>query len=205
MFDGCQLSRFGSNEWNKLPSTAKELEACREYLWKIKEAAPEGCRLIWVMGNHDQRFIRKLVDGAGEFQGIHGFDLRDHFPDWETCYRFTVNEGEPGMTDFVHNWANGIHAAYNNTLRAGCNYVTGHTHRLMDRPWNDRTGRRYGIETGTLTDTDGPQAYYVAGRPVDWGSGFPVLTYNNSVLLRPEYVDVVDEGVACFRSECYEV
>jgi hypothetical protein len=153
------------------------------------------------MGNHDQRFVRKLAEGAGEFEGVPGFDIRDHFPGWEFCYRYTVNPGKDGMTDFVHNWAGGIHAAYNNVLRSGCNYVTGHTHRLMDRPWSDRTGRRYGIETGTLIEIDGPQSYYVGGRPTDWGPGFPVLTFRNGRLMRPEYVDVIGKNLFTFRAQ----
>ena len=205
VFDGAKVSRFGSSEWNKLPSVAEELKACVEYLWKIRKVAPQGTRFIWVQGNHDQRFVRKIIDGASEFEGVPGFDIRDHFPDWEMCYRFTVNPGKDGMTDFVHNWAGGIHAAYNNVLRAGCNYVTGHTHRLMDRPWADRTGRRYGVETGTLTEIDGPQAYYVGGRPVDWGAGFPVLTFKDGRLLRPEYVDVIGKDKISFRSQVVAV
>lgn len=201
VFDGAKVSRFGSSEWNKLPSVAQELKACINYLAAIKKAAPKKTRLIWVMGNHDQRFARKLIEAAGEFESVAGFDLRDHFPGWEFCYRFTVNPNSDGMTDFVHNWAGGIHAAYNNVLRSGCNYVTGHTHRLLDRPWSDRSGRRYGIETGTLTDVDGPQSYYVAGRPVDWGSGFPVLTYREGKLMRPEYVDVIGKNKISFRAQ----
>lgn len=205
IFDGAKASRWGSAEWNTLPSVNDELRACREYLAKIKAVAPKKARFIFVMGNHDNRFIRKLCEGSPEFSGVFGFDLRDHFPGWEFCYRFTVNPGKDSMTDFVHNWANGTHAAYNNVLRSGCNYVTGHTHRLLDRPFMDRTGRRYGIETGTLTDIDGPQSYYVAGRPVDWGSGFPVLTFKQGRLLRPEYVDVIGKNTISFRSQIVKV
>lgn len=204
VFDGAKLSRFPQVEFTKLPSVIEELKACKEYLTKIQQAAPNA-RLIWVMGNHDQRFIKSLIAAAAEFEGVSGFDIRDHFPLWEFCYRFTINDRQDGMTDFVHNWSGGVNAALANTMKAGCNYITGHTHRLLDRPWNDRTGRRYGIETGTLIEIDGKQSFYVAGRPVDWGQGFPVLTFRNGLLMRPEYVDVLNKTDCCFRGEIFKV
>jgi hypothetical protein len=96
------------------------------------------------------------------------------------------------MTDVVHNWAGGVHAAYNNVLRSGVSYVTGHTHRNLVRPWMDRSGLRWGIETGTLAGDGHPSSYYIAGRPVDWHPGFILLTFFEGKLLRPEHVDVFD-------------
>lgn len=208
VFDGTEISRFGSSEHNKKPSPAQELAACVAWVGRVTAAARRGnpkVRLIWVMGNHDNRYVRLLVEHAAGYAGVHGMDIRDHFPDWQFCYRLTINEGEPGHTDIVHNWAGGVHAAYNNVLRSGVSYVTGHTHRNLTRPWRDRSGVRYGVETGTGLEIDGPQTYYVAGRPVDWHPGFPLLTYHRGRLLRPEHLDVLEEGEFSFRGQVVEI
>lgn len=208
VFDGTTLSRFANNEFNKVPSAAEELKACVDWAERVVAAARKGnprVRLIWVMGNHDNRYLRRLLESASGYEGVPGMDLRDHFPAWEFCYRFTVNEGQASHTDFVHNWAGGIHAAYNNVMRSGVSYVTGHTHRNLTRPWRDRTGQRYGVETGTGLEIDGPQSYYVGGRPVDWHPGFPVLTYHRGRLLRPEHIDVLEDGLVSFRGQVLDV
>ena len=204
VFDGNQVSRFPASEWNKTPTMQEELRAAREYMDDLAEAAGRAHR-IWVMGNHDQRFTRALVAQAAAFEGVEGFDIRDHFPAWKLVYRLTVNPDAPSMTDVCHNWNNGIHAAYNNALRSGVNYVTGHTHRLQYRHWADRRGTRYGVETGTLMDPEGPQSYYVGGRPTDWVPGFVLLTYAGGQLLQPEFVQVLGEGRVAFRGKVWEV
>lgn len=200
VFDGATTSRFPSSEWNKLPTTQEELKAAREFMDDLAKACGKAQR-VWVLGNHDQRFVRTLVAQASAFEGVDGFDIRDHFPAWKLVYRATLNPEKPSMTDIVHNWANGVHSAYNNVLRSGVSYVTGHTHRLLARHWTDRRGTRYGIETGTLMERDGPQSYYVAGRPTDWVPGFVVLTYADGQLLPPEFVQVLGEGRVSFRGK----
>lgn len=207
VFDGVTTSRWGANEWNRVPSTQEEIRAVTEYLGELRaEAKKAGVKhCIITLGNHDQRFVRTLAAHAAGFEGLPGFDIRDYFVGWDVCYRVTVNPEGDGMTDILHDWAGGIHAAYNNTLRSGVNYVTGHTHRLMDRPFRDRRGRRFGIETGTCVELNGPQTYYAAGRPADSQSGFVLLTYHQGKLLRPEYVDVLEEGKISFRGQIVEV
>jgi hypothetical protein len=104
-----------------------------------------------------------------------------------------------GNTLIKHRWHNGIHATYNNALKGGVNVVTGHLHRLQVSAWGDYTGRRYGVDTGTLAEPDGQQFMYLEHNPVPWASGFAVLTFRNGVLLPPELVEVID-GEAFFRS-----
>lgn len=204
LFDGAHVSRFTPKNHNQLPTVRQEIEACQAFVEAIKKASP-GSPLTIVVGNHDERYTARLVERVPEYAGVQHFDIRHLFPEATWCYRLTINPGGEGMTDIVHCWAAGIHGAYNNVLRGGVNYVTGHTHRGLTRPWNDRAGRRYGVETGTLIDIDGPQAYYVAGRPVDWHPSFVVLTYRAGRLLRPEHVDVHDDGVVSWRGELLKV
>lgn len=198
LFDGTGLSRFPASNWNQKPSVKQELDACKDFTSALAAASP-GSKKFFVPGNHDERFNRRLIEGVPEYAGVPGFNLYDAFPEWTVAYRLTVNPEGAGMTDLVHNWAGGIHAAYNNVLRSGINYVTGHTHRNLVRPWMDRSGIRYGIETGTLTGIDHPSTYYTGGRPVDWHPGFIVLTFADGLLMRPEHVDVLDEERVAHR------
>jgi hypothetical protein len=122
-------------------------------------------------------------------------DLFEYFGRWKPTYAIDIN----GTTLVKHRWHNGIHATYNNALKGGVNVVTGHLHRLQVSAWGDYTGRRYGVDTGTLAEPDGQQFMYLEHNPVPWASGFAVLTFRNGVLLPPELVEVID-GEAFFRS-----
>lgn len=84
--------------------------------------------------------------------------------------------------------------------------VTGHLHQLKVTPYTDYNGRRYGVDTGTLADLFGPQFVdYTEANPVNWHSGFAVLTFKNGQLLQPELVQKWDEGTIEFRGQLIEV
>jgi len=87
-----------------------------------------------------------------------------------------------------------------NTLKSGRSIVTGHLHQLKVTPWTDYNGRRYGVDTGTLAEPGGDQFAYCEENPVNWCSGFCVLTFKNGMLLPPELCEVIN-GVAYFRGE----
>jgi hypothetical protein len=56
------------------------------------------------------------------------------------------------------------------------------------------------VDTGTLAEPYGPQFGYTEANPVNWCSGFAVLTYKDGKLLPPELCEVI-EGKAYFRGE----
>ena len=62
----------------------------------------------------------------------------------------------------------------------------GYLHKLSVTPWSDYRGRRYGIDTGTMAGPYGPQFNYTEAGPVNWASGFAVLTFHKGKLLQPE-------------------
>jgi hypothetical protein len=91
-------------------------------------------------------------------------------------------------------------------LWSGKTIVTGHLHSLRVTPLSDYTGTRYGVDCGTLADPYGPQfTHYTEDNPVNWRSGFVVLTFYRGRLLWPEVVHVIDEGQVTFRGKVYEV
>jgi hypothetical protein len=110
-------------------------------------------------------------------------------------------------TMIKHRWHNGIHAVYNNTLKSGVSFVTGHLHSLKVTPWTDMGAQktRYGVDTGTMANIDDPAFFYTEDSPVNWRSGLAVLTFWEGKLMPPELCEVISEGIVYFRGKIIEV
>lgn len=194
-FDGATISRHPRIGWDKKPSVVEELRAVDERLSEIERAA-KGARLVWCLGNHDSRFECFLAANAPQLEGVPGFTLKHHFPRWSPAWSCWINDD----TVVKHRLRNGIHAPHQNTVNAGVNIVTGHLHQLKVSPFSDYRGRRYGTDSGTLADPYGPQFVdYTEAGPVNWHSGFVVLTFRGGRMLEPELVKRWDDGVVEFR------
>jgi len=201
-FDGALISRHPRIGWDTKPTVVDELRCVTDRLLEVSKAAPKGCRLIWPLGNHDARYETFLAASVPQFQGVDGFHLKDHFPEWKACWSCWIND----EVVVKHRWKGGAHATWNNTINAGKSIVTGHLHQLKVTPFSDYNGRRYGVDTGTLADPYGPQFIdYTEGNPVNWCSGFAVLTFKDGKMLSPELVRKWDENVIEFRGELIEV
>lgn len=55
VFDGASVSRHPSIGWESKPTVVDEINACKERLAEIEDAAPWAKR-IWTAGNHDLRY-----------------------------------------------------------------------------------------------------------------------------------------------------
>ena len=89
---------------------------------------------------------------------------------------------------------------------SGKTIITGHLHSLKVTPFDDYNGTRWGVDTGTLADPKGPQFQdYLEANPVNWRSGFIVLTFQDGKLLWPEVARVVDETTIDFRGKLVRV
>lgn len=203
-FDGASISRFPRIGWDSTPTIIQELKACDAALGEIEEsavAARHNVRRIWTLGNHDARFENRLAANAPQYEQVHGFSLKDHFPAWTPCWAVWN-----GNTVIKHRYKGGIHATHNNTVNAGVNIVTGHLHSLKVTPFDDYNGTRYGVDTGTLADPLGPQfENYLEHSPTNWRSGFVVLTFKDGRLLWPEVVKVWAPGSIEFRGQVMDV
>lgn len=201
-FDGASISKHGRIGFlEHRPSVIQELNACKDMLSGLSDAA-KGAVLTWPLGNHDSRFETFLAASAPQYEFVHGFHLKDHFPEWKPCWATWIN----GDTVVKHRWKGGIHATHNNAVGSGVNIVTGHLHSLKVTPWTDYNGTRYGIDTGTLAEIDGDQFLnYTEDNPRNWRSGFAVLTFWKGKLLPPETVEVIGDGLVAFRGKAYEV
>lgn len=209
MFDGAQASRHPRIQWSSTPTVKEELEACQEFMGGIEATASKNTQLIWCLGNHDARFETFLSNAGGltTYEGVQGFALKDHFPMWKSCWSFWINED----TCIKHKWKGGFGATRGNTLNAGINYITGHTHNLSVFPVTDLSpafnmGTRWGVQTGTLADIHSEAfVHYTEDAPVDWRSGFVLLTFDNGRMLMPEMIMVCGEDEYEFRGAIHKV
>ena len=202
VFDGARVSRHPAGIWahEKRPSVKEELQACSDFLGAVCKAS-SASKKVWLWGNHDQRFEYRLSALTPEYEGVPGFALKDHFPEWTMGMSLWVNDA------VIKHRANhsGVHAVYNNTLKSGKSIITGHLHSLKVTPWTDWVSTRYGVDTGTLSDLDGPQFNYNEDNPANHRSGFAVLTFRGGKLLMPELVQVWGDDAVEFRGEIIPV
>lgn len=201
IFDGATISRHPRIMWSRAPSVIDELKACQAAMGEI-EAAAGRAKLIWTLGNHDARYESRLANHTPEFSDVVGFKLADQFTRWQMCWAAWPTE----HVVIKHRFKGGLHATHNNTLTAGKTMVTGHLHSLKVTPFSDYSGTRFGVDTGTLADPYGPQFQdYTEDNPVNWRSGFAVLTFHDGQLLWPELVHRIREDAVEFRGKVIAV
>jgi hypothetical protein len=105
-----------------------------------------------------------------------------------------------------HRFKSGVHAPHNNTMWAGRTIVTGHLHSQKIYPLSDYNGTRWGVDAGTMADPYGPQFYnYTELNPLNWRSGFAMLTFVKGKLLMPELIWVSGPGTVQFRGKEWSV
>jgi hypothetical protein len=200
ILDGARISRHPRIMWEQQPQLKDEIHAVQDRCAEIERAAGKA-KLVRTIGNHDARFENYLSGRVSEVEGMPGSTLLDFLPKWRAGWALHLNAKTDGWVCIRHRpVGGGLHAAINSTLKAGVSYVHGHLHQLKVTPWADYRGRRYGVDTGTMADVGGPQFTYVEAGPLNWASGFAVLTFREGRLLPPEIV-VVDGGEAWFRGE----
>lgn len=195
-----QLSKYPSIGWEHLPTVAEQIAATQERLNELEGPWQQ----IWTIGNHDLRFETRLAERAVEFANVQGIHLKDHFSAWTPALSCWIND------DVVikHRFKGGPNATYNNTLHSGLSIVTGHLHSLRVSPFSDYRGTRFGVDTGTLAVPHGPQFVdYTEDNPVNWRSGFAILTFRDGRLMWPEVCYVIDEaeGLVGFRGQVIRV
>lgn len=202
VIDATSISRFPPIGWEERPSLVDEIETAQDRLDEIAKACTKKTHKVWTLGNHDGRFERRLATVAPEYAKLHGVHLKDHFPVWEPCWDMWINDD----VAVKHRFKGGVHAPWNNTIYAGKTMVTGHLHSAKVVPFSDYRGTRYGVDTGCLADVSAKAFQdYTENSPLNWRSGFGVLTFINGQLMLPELVLVWDDSHVQFRGKVIRV
>lgn len=197
-FDFASISKHDPLGWNKIYTVNEELTAGVDLLNRIRSSSPSS-KCLMTLSNHDQRYDKKLALIASQYKDVFGMSLMDHIDGWDFGISIMTNKcNNNHKIMFKHQFNSSVHTAYQNTLKSGISIITGHTHRLVTRPWVDYTGIRYGVEVGTLAQIDNPLFNYTEHNPCDWISGFVVLTFKDGQLLQPENCSVINDE-AYFR------
>lgn len=201
-FDGATISRHPPIGWENRPTVVDELEAVQERLGEIEKAVPKA-RKVWPLGNHDARLETRLATVAPEYARVHGFHLKDHVPNWESCWSCWIND----VVIKHRGPKSGAHATHGNVLAAGKSIITNHLHAAKVTPYNNYGPRTlWGVDTGCLADPNGPQFLdYSEDNPKNHRSGFAVLTFFDGELLQPELVLVWDDNHVQFRGKLHRV
>lgn len=202
VMDFPQISRHSPIGWENQPTVVDEIENAQQRLHEIELASGRGVEKVWTLGNHDARFETRLATVAKEYALLNGIHLKDHFPEWIPCWSVWINDS----VVVKHRYKGGVHAPHNNTVASGKSIITGHLHSLKVTPYNDYNGTRYGVDCGCIADTN-HKAFvdYTEDGPLNWRSGFIVLTFEDGYLMWPEVVSVVDAKRVQFRGRMIKV
>lgn len=202
ILDGTSISSHSRIGYEARPTVQQELETVQTRLGELEEACKGGAtKFIRTIGNHCIRFDTKLSAMVPQYEGVKGFTLDDHLPMWTSCWSVMINDD----VMVKHRWHNGIHATYNNTLKSGTSFFSGHLHALGMSRWTDYNGTRYGVDTGTLADPWGDQFGYMEDNPRNWRQGWAMGTIKDGKLMPPEICEVVDEDHVWWRGELVKV
>lgn len=196
LIDGTRVSRHPRLRNQTTPRVKDELDEAKRQLGRL----PMVHHRIITLGNHDQRLDNYLANQGPEIDDC-AMQLSDWFPGWELGYAAMINEGLPHVIpcEIRHYYRTGIHARWNNAVYSGIHIVTNHTHGLGVTPYNNRTGRIYGVETGMLNWNDAAQFEYHQGMQSRAHAGFAVLTFDeNGNMLPPELAEWI-HGKLIFR------
>ena len=207
VMDFPRISRHPQN-WESAPDPQEEIEAVQDHLSDIVQACKRNTHKLWTLGNHDHRFESMIANAAPQYRGIKGVHLSDHFPAWQKAMSCFINEGVDGGATMVKHIpkGSGINAARASALNGGVSTVGGHLHSQNVRPISDY-GRydRYGVDAGMVADKEHRAFSYTQDSPLDWRSGFALLTYRDSRLMYPELVTKWDDKTVQFRGELIRV
>lgn len=171
-------------------SGAEEVDFVVENIYAPMQKAAPNARHIWVMGNHDYRFVRYIADHASELAGFDGLNLIDAFRlrelgiDLVCRSNFLAPTAKMRKRDVAENWlvvedcmvfTHGEFAGRNHDeqhyRRFNMSGTNGHVHNPSQSFFNS-------LSTGPCSWTTSPMmAGLAVGRdyvslPSQWQSGF---------------------------------
>lgn len=211
--DAAAISRWPASSFTDMKARPMVADEIREVALRLADY--EDLDFVkfraWNLGNHDARFETWLAEKAPQYQGVPGFTLKDHFPDWMPAWRTDFVRDvadEKSIPELIvqHRYKGGQHAGHNNVLNSGTNYVTGHDHMLKAYTVTNVRGLFWGVHAGTMAPIDSVLfTHYTEDKPVNWQEGFPILHFKDGQFIGPELVHVTPDQRVLFRGEVLKV
>ena len=184
VIDMTALSHFGMTleQRASLDVQQQQLGAVLE---KLRRTVPEA-RIVYVMGNHEQRLHDYIDENAAELGFLKGDELS--FEKFAGLARYGI--------ELVRPWGNGFdwhgvlithgsiireNTAKANLLREGTSGVSGHTHRISSFYKTNRSGSHAWVEGGCLCSIRGAKPPPNTPGVVDWQQGFVVGYWDSGI------------------------
>lgn len=194
--DFYSISRYSRDPHRRL-ALQDELLGFSAFLDDVDDAAPEAEK-IFVLGNHEIRWIKYLREHAVEFEGVRQFKLSEilefgkrgihvapaGFKFSDSCY-IIHGDGLFGSR------AGQTATKWVDRYMASC--VVGHIHRLaIVHRRTAAKDRLFGVEAGTLSLLD---PMYEMTSYADWQTGFCSLTRYTSGVIVPSIHEIIGNNV----------
>lgn len=192
--DFMSVSRW-SNDPRQVVSLQIEIESAKELLDQIRQASGKKCEIVYILGNHEVRLIKYLINNADAL--LH---LKDHDDDFLSVPHL-LNLKERGIDCIpyegsynLHGWifehgnVARQHSSYTAKAmvdRRGTNVGIAHTHRAGVYYFTNYEGRLLeGVEFGCLIDRESPAAHYA--KYPNWTQAFGIGEFIDGVFdVRP--------------------
>lgn len=158
-------------------SLSEEYEKSLPLIEDITSVVPHGCRLVYMYGNHEDRYWRYLRQGDNAKLGealkspVEGLQLEKHgyeiIQDYKNgCFEIT------SKLSIIHGLWTPVHPAKKHVDAMHRSVIFGHTHRFNS--YHD--GKHVGHNIGWLGDPSNKAFGYVSRWQIDsWVQGFAIV------------------------------
>ena len=159
-------------------SLETQREILRYYLDSWRHTLPDA-RIIYVMGNHEQRLHNYIDQNAAELAFLKTDELS--FEGFADLHRYGIELVRPWGAGFdwhgvliTHGVLYNDNAAKSNLLKEGTSGISGHSHRLGTYYRTNRSGAHMWVQGGCLCRVDGDKPPPNRPGVDDWQQGFVV-------------------------------
>lgn len=174
--DMYHASNFETNPKNR--DIDYELAMCRDFLRQLAEEF--NCRIIYKMGNHCERYEKKILQRLPQYATLDWMTL-DAALHWKESYKIEIIGNKriikAGHLNILHGheFSKGFIAPVNVSrgfyLKAKANVIAGHHHRISEHVETDLNGKMIGAwSTGCLCELN-PQYMPINS----WQHGFATV------------------------------
>lgn len=214
-------------------TTQATIDAATEFCARVRAAAPKGCKIVWLAGNHEERLPNYLLDNAAAAYGLKRGQHPASWPVMSVPYLCHMDEygveyrpGYPASDVWINERIRVMHGdrvrsngstAHLYLAREKTSVIYGHIHRIETayKTREDYDGARtiLAASPGTLARIDGAVPSTkggtdLDGRPIkryeDWQQGVGIVEYQPSSPFRFRYESVhIYDGWALYGGREY--